>query len=115
MPGKNDQPRRLRGKFGPQWILFMIVFGILTLSTLAFMRPIFQGTVEMTPTPTSQPSPSGQSTEDSAPAPEITPTQETPPTPEEIGFTDGIILGSTILIVILLVATLRETLQREGR
>jgi len=115
MSERMDQPRRLRGKFGPQWILFMSVFGILSLSTLAFMRPIFQGTVEITPTPTSQLSPSEQSAGDGSPTAEITPTDDTPPTPEEIGFTDGIILGSTVLILILLIATLRETIQREGR
>ena len=38
-----------------------------------------------------------------------------PPTPEEIGYTDGIIFMSTLLILILLVGTLRETLRRKGR
>jgi len=101
-------------KFGPQWILFIVVIGILAFSTLAFMRPIFQGTVEIAPSPTALPATETQGADDGSSAVEITPTEETPPTPEEIGFTDGIILGSTILIVILLVATLRETIWREG-
>ena len=36
-----------------------------------------------------------------------------PATPEEIGSTDGIILWSAILILILLVGTLRELLYQE--
>jgi hypothetical protein len=50
--------------------------------------------------------------------PEITQTAEAetlPPTPEEIGYTDGIIFMSTLLILILLVGTLRETLRRKRR
>ena len=36
-----------------------------------------------------------------------------PPTPEEIGYTDGIIFMSTLLILILLLGTLREALWRK--
>jgi hypothetical protein len=41
--------------------------------------------------------------------------EDLPPTPEEIGYTNGIIFCSTVLVLILLVGTLRETIRREGR
>ncbi len=80
-----------------------LVLGVLVLSILAFFSPVSQGWQETTPTPTAY---------------ELTPTNETeapPPTPEEIGYTDGIIFMSTLLILILLIGTLREILRRKGR
>ena len=98
-----------------RWVLIALVLVVLVLSILAFISPISQGGQGSTPTPsvvstTGAATPTGDL--------EMTQTAEgdtLPPTPEEIGYTDGIILMSTLLILILLVGTLRETLHRRKR
>jgi flagellar basal body-associated protein FliL len=93
------------------WILLLLVLGVLALSILAFNSPVSEGGQETAPTEMSE-------TDPGADAPEMTQTAEAetlPPTPEEIGYTDGIIFMSTLLILILLVGTLRETLRRKRR
>ena len=98
-----------------RWVLIALVLVVLVLSILAFISPISQGGQGSTPTPsvvskTGAARPTGDL--------EMTQTAEgdtLPPTPEEIGYTDGIIFMSTLLILILLVGTLRETLRRRGR
>ena len=103
-------------KFKPSWILYVLVVAVLLLSILAFISPICQNPVETTPSPTTQTTATdieGETIPDVA----LTTTPEAyplPPTPEEIGYTDGIIFLSTILILILLVATLREILYRKA-
>ena len=94
-----------------RWVLIALVLGVLVLSILAFISPVSEGGQETAPTE-ERPTVTG------ADAPEMTQTAEVealPPTPEEIGYTDGIIFMSTLLILILLVGTLRETLRRKGR
>lgn len=97
---------------GPQWILFTLVLGVLILSSVAFAMPIGQSTplpaVSETPSATEDPVAGNVIT--------ITPSTEAdalPPTAEEIGYTDGIIFCSTVLVLILLVGTLRETVRRK--
>jgi len=86
-------------KFSLHWVLFILTLGVLVLSSLVFIKPISQNGSTLTPTPFEM----------------MTATEELPPTPDEIGYTDGIIFFSTILVLILLVGTLRETIRREGR
>jgi len=112
--GKDDQVGSM-WKIGPQWILFAMVLGVLILSIMAFMRPVFQPLAEITP-PATQILATDEN--DQGPRESQTPQEafdELPPTPEEIGFTDGIILFSTILVLILLIGTLRETMYRKSR
>jgi hypothetical protein len=87
----------------------VLVLGVSFLSSLAFSKPISQE--RQTPTAVET------QTEMATGTPEAiaTVTEEEPPTPEEIGYTDGIIFCSTVLVLILLVGTLRETLRRKGR
>jgi len=101
-----------KGKFKPVWILFILVLGVVALSILALLSPIAErsGMLDSTLTPFTSDE-AGEETETTNQV--ITPTPEqAPPTVEEIGNTNGIILWSTILVLILLVGTLRETLHR---
>ena len=114
MPEEHGTMDGPKFKHGKQWILFALVMVIFGLSILAFTSPVSEGMGQSESTPTL--APTGQ-TEDSTET-AVTPTPDPeamPPTPEEIGYTDGIIIWSTILIIILLIGTLRETTRREGR
>lgn len=115
MPGSREKDRAMLARPVSQWLLLILVLAVLFLSSLAFSKPISQG--GRTPTP--EPTCTGNLAEGTAAAMTQTPsaeeTEEDPPTPEEIGYTDGIIFCSTVLVLILLVGTLRETLRRRGR
>jgi hypothetical protein len=105
---------RSKLKFSPHWLLFFLTLGVLMLSSLAFVQPASQIDQTPTPSPMALAVPSEEAMADSA----LTSTAEMedlPPTPEEIGYTNGIIFCSTVLVLILLVGTLRETIRREGR
>ena len=105
---------RLKITISKQWIVSLIILSIFALSILAFTSPVSEGMGQAESTATS--TPTGQTSDSAETAVTLTPDpEEMPPTPEEIGYTDGIIIWSTILIVILLIGTLRETIRREGR
>jgi hypothetical protein len=105
---ENGQNRTRLG-FGSQLILFTLIIGVVILAILTFTRPISQGTRTVTPCPTSLALTA--TTQPSGTAIVNTPTSEVVPlTPEEIGYTDLIIFWSTVLVLILLVAVLRETI-----
>ena len=115
MPRKNNEKLRSKGRNRLRWVLIALVLVVLVLSILAFISPISQGGQGSTPTPSMM-----SGTDEATPAGDLGMTQTAavdtlPPTPEEIGYTDGIILMSTLLILILLVGTLRETLHRRKR
>jgi uncharacterized protein YpuA (DUF1002 family) len=109
-----------RGQRGHQrmkvsiWFLYVLVIAVLILSILAFRSPISQQVEEPTVSPTlwvSQAEETNKEVEQNlTPAPE-----ETLVRPEEIGYTDEIILWSAILVLIPLVATLREYLLKKER
>ena len=105
---------RPKFKLSKQWIFSLLILSLFALSILAFTSPVSEGMGQAESTATTVPT--GQTSDSTETI--VTPTQdpeEMPPTPEEIGYTDGIIIWSTILIVILLIGTLRETIRREGR
>lgn len=110
--GKTDGLKsKQRGNL--QWVLIVVVVGVLALSILAFTSPVSQGDQVSTPLPTGT---GGQEAGVLTETQQLTQTAEAeanPPTPEEIGYTDGIIFMSTLLILILLAATLREQLRRK--
>ena len=90
------------------WALLVMVVMILALAALAFMSLISQPTRQLIPTVTVTSSPLGGS---------ITPTPEPDQLVldrEEIGHTDGIIFWSTVLLLILLIGTIRETILRKN-
>lgn len=115
--GENqDNPRRqLKIKFEPQYFLFILSLVILFLFIIAFARPVYPASLNATVEPTKTTSletdqPGNENLLTTTPTPELE-----PPTPEEIGYTDGIIFWATVLVIILLAGTLRETLQRKGK
>ena len=112
--GKHD-PKQTSRRAGLLWILIALVVGVLILSILAFISPISQGGQVGTPTLTKASISEIEITNASLERTQTAQVDALPPTPEEIGYTDGIIFMSTLLILILLVGTLRETLRRKGR
>lgn len=112
MPPVDKKDRGLFAEIRAQWMLVALAAAVLTLSVLAFSSPVSQNSTLATP------SPAGMTECTATAAAAQTQTAESeaaPPTPEEIGYTDGIIIMSTLLILILLVATLREALRRKAR
>jgi len=112
MPEKEHGLRLVKQRFGPHWILYLLLVLVLMLSIMAFTSPISQNNQSATPSPTAI----ALDGEVAPTAAALTATAESetlPPTPEEIGYTDGIIFWSTILILILLIGTLREALRRK--
>lgn len=115
MGGYTPDPKNGKTSFKGYWVFFVLIFAVLTLSILAFNSPVSQDSRNTTPSPAAL---SGDLQTTSTAEVAQTMTAETtllPPTPEEIGFTNGIILWSTILILILLVGTFREVLYRRQK
>jgi len=106
-------PQPKKPGIGPQWILLALVIGVMIITSVAFMQPLSRGRALPTPTAEMLAYPvEGETLESSAPTPSVTPTE--PPSAEEVGYTDGIILCSSVLVLILLVSTLRESLRRRN-
>lgn len=114
MAGRNRDHPFSKLKFNPHWLLFILVLSILILSSLAFIQPISSDNEESTPSPTGDAFMGEGTPPIAAETPQVG-IEESPPTPEEIGYTDGIIFFSTVLILILLVGTLREVIRRKGQ
>ena len=115
MPPRKNEGILKNQRINLRLVLIALVLGVLTLSILAFISPVSQGGQETTPSPTGM---SAQETGTPETEENLTQTAEVealPPTPEEIGYTDGIIFMSTLLILILLLGTLREALRRKKR
>ena len=109
---RNHNRRLPKIKIEPQYFFVFFSLVILLTFVIVFTRPVYPASLQATAAPTSEAIASTpQSTSENRVSP--TPTN-IPPTPEEIGYTDGIIFWATILVVILLVGTLRETLRRKG-
>jgi len=114
MPEENNTRKEKRFRFRPQWILFVIVLGVVVLSVLALYSPVAERSNILGPTSTPSPEVEESDTEGTPGQPNLATPQQAPPTVEEIGNTNGIIFWSTLLVLILLVGTMRETLSRNG-
>lgn len=113
MAGKAFRIRKL--KFWPHWVFLILLLGVITLSVMACIQPILAEPQEtQTPVQTETPS-QGPLMETNSDVAIQTQQALPPPTPDEIGSTTGIILWATILVLILLIGTLRETLYRKGK
>jgi hypothetical protein len=95
------------------WALLGLLIIVVILAILALRSPISEPIGERTMVPTLADTPSVESLTET-PQPEvIILSPEDFLDPEEIGHTDGIIFWSTVLLVIVIVSTLRETLLRK--
>lgn len=107
---KKEDQKPIFSQPGNHWVILVLVVVVLTLSALAFRSPIAQEPGETTPSPEVLPT---DEIEIDADAVSIdAEDEEQQMTPEEIGYTDGIIFWSTILVLILLIGTLREIIHR---
>ena len=110
--GENKFKLWVKSKFEPQHLIILFSLVILLAFIVVFARPVYPAPLNQTAEPTfTAVVETSQTTLDNA----LTPTPTSlPPTPEEIGYTDGIIFWATVLVIILLVGTMRETLRRKG-
>jgi hypothetical protein len=100
-------------KSGNNWFILILVMGVLIISSLAFLQPRSTDAAETTPSPVASPSMEENGTAVIMETADVE-VEEAPPTPMEIGYTDGIIFFSSVLVLIVLVGTLRETIRRKG-
>lgn len=113
MPPKKAEREWFKSNLSLVWVLIFLVIVVLILSIFALLSPVSQNGSAGTSLPATI-----IDQDESTPRGELQKTQTAdaeppPPTPEEIGYTDGIIFMGTLLIMILLVSTLRETLRRK--
>jgi hypothetical protein len=114
MTDREKASKVLKKQLSSHWQLCSMIMVVLILSSFAVIQPISEEKQTNTPSPMA----STATDDHGTPGIILTSTaevEESPPTPEEIGYTNGIIFCSTVLVLILLVGTLRETIRREGR
>ena len=102
-------------KFWPHYVFLILMLGVITLSIMAFIQPILVQPEETKAPVQTETLSEMQLTETASDVAAQTQQALPPPTPDEIGSTTGIIIWATILILILLIGTLRETLYRKGK
>ena len=95
------------------WTLLAMIVVIVIIAVLALRSPISQPIGERTMVPTLDSTPSETSLTATPEPVVIILEPEDFLNPEEIGHTDGIIFWSTMLLLIVVVATLRETILRK--
>ena len=112
MVNPNGDQNGSKMRLVPQIILLLLIMAVVILAILTLTRPISQQAQTETPCPTLVAVMTEQATlfvDETSTA--IVPLE--PPTPEDIGYTDGIIFWSTVLVLIMLVGVLIETLRRK--
>lgn len=104
-------PVQPNGRF--KWGIVVLILGVLIIASFAFGRSDAE---EANPTPSEEAVFRAATTETSMASDSTAETVivDLPPSPNEVGYTDGIIFLATILVLILLVGTLREVVQRKG-
>ncbi len=113
MPVHDDDQAIPNSNLRQHWPLVGLMMVVLTVSILAFQSPIAQNRGETTPQADETPGEILILNDAGYPA-ETPDADEQAMAPEEIGYTDGIIFWSTILVLILLVGTIREMIHRKG-
>lgn len=99
---------------GSPWILLVLVIGVMLITSIAFLQPLSQDDATPTSTQEMLAYPAAGSTQEGTDLTQtVTPAEA--PSAEEAGYTDGIILCSSVLVLILLVGTLRETLHHRNQ
>lgn len=110
MPDREQVKKSFKLRFFPHGILLILILSVIFLSVMAFINPAAQ---DVTPTPSPFSTTSAADVQENATQSfEGAGTDEpvAPPSPEEVGSTDSIIIWSTVLILILIIGTLRETI-----
>lgn len=105
--GEKKGPTR-KISFWPHGAFMILILGVVLLTILALLQPPSEGIVLTTSTAITQ-TPDPDQIENGTRTPE-----PYPPSPEEVGSTSGIIIWGTLLVLIFLIGTLRETLYRKG-
>lgn len=96
------------------WMLLAMLVIVVVLAALSLRSPIAQPIGERTMVPTLDGTPSADALM-ATPEPEVIILgQDDFLDPEEIGHTDGIIFWSTLLLLIVVLGTLRETVLRKN-
>ncbi len=113
MPVHNDGQAVPKSNHRQHWPLVGLIIIVLAVSMLAFQSPIAQDRGETTPQADEMPVDILILDDTGYPA-ESPNAEGQPMAPEEIGYTDGIIFWSTVLVLILLMATIREMMHRKG-
>jgi len=113
MPDRNDENDHHFWNSKLLWTLLALIVMVLILAVLALRSPISQPIGERTMVPTPDDTPFADSLT-ATPEPEVIILgQEDFLDPDEIGHTDGIIFWSTVLLLIVVIGTLRETILRK--
>jgi hypothetical protein len=113
MTGQNEDLNETNAKTRLMWTLAVMLVVVLIIAVLVLRSPISQPIGERTMVPTLATMPSEEDLS-VTPEPEVIILgQEDFLDPEEIGHTDGIIFWSTVLMLIVLIGTLRETILRK--
>jgi hypothetical protein len=115
MANLNGDQNGSKTGLAPQIILLLLIIAVVILAILTFTRPISQQAQIQTGTPC--PTLLALMTEQSTLFVNLTSTPTIPlgpPTPEDIGYTDGIIFWSTILVLIMLVGVLINTFRQKS-
>lgn len=113
MPNNNQEANEKFWGSRLMWTLLVMIFVIVVLAFMAFRSPISQPIGERVITVTVTPALSDDELA-ATPEPEVIVLEpEDFLDPDEIGHTDGIIFWSTVLLLIVVAATLRETILRK--
>ena len=115
MQEQDQDKKHNKRSIQPQWVLFGLFGCVLLFLGLVFIHPAFIDVMAVSSAAQLPVNPAqAAETEEAV----ITPTpagEATTPTQDEIGSTDGIIFWATLLVLILIIGTLRETIKRKGR
>jgi hypothetical protein len=113
MADQNSEHNQSPTKNRLMWALLALLVIVVVLAILALRSPISEPIGERTMVPTLVDTPSIESLTET-PQPEVIVLgPEDFLDPEEIGHTEGIIFWSTVLLIIVIVGTLRETILRK--
>jgi hypothetical protein len=113
MADSQPQPKPAEQNGSFKWGLVILIMSVLIVASFAFGRQESEETATASPTAALMESAETEAAAGNGTITE-TVTPDVPPSPDEIGYTDGIIFFATVLVLILLVATLREVIHRKG-
>ncbi len=114
MPWRKHEGEKFNPNSKLPWILIAVLIGVVLISIYALIDPDFQNGETTPASPSVDVIQEAITPEGELQMMQTAEVEALPPTPEEIGYTNGIIFMSSLLILILLVGALREILHRRG-